>query len=52
VRHIFFYDDVAAGQIGEYRVLLTTRKRLADQAIAPDEPLVVTIPRVAAAVER
>jgi hypothetical protein len=52
IRHSFYYDDAAAGQIDDYRVLLTTRKRLAEQAIALPEPLVITIPRVAVAAER
>ncbi len=47
VRHTFVYSAVAAGQMRDARVLLTSRQRLADGAVALIEPLEVTIPRAA-----
>lgn len=47
VRHTFVYSPVAAGQLRDARILLTSRQRLAEGAIAPAEPLELTIPRAA-----
>ena len=46
VRHTFYYDDAAAegNKIGEYRVIVSPRSRLSENAVAPSEPLEVTIP--------
>ena len=46
IRHIFFYDDAAAedNRIGGYRVIITPRSGLSENAVSPSEPLVVRIP--------
>jgi hypothetical protein len=52
IHHEFFYEDTAAGEIRNYSVRLTTRKRLEDQAVTLPQPLVVTIPRIALPLDR
>jgi hypothetical protein len=52
VRHTFFYEEISDAQISRHKVLLTTRKRLIDQAVTVDPPLEVTVPRMAVSVGR
>jgi hypothetical protein len=47
VRHTFVYGAAAGGQMRDARVLVTSRQRLTEGAVAPAEPLEVTIPRAA-----
>nr|MCU0872122.1 VWA domain-containing protein [Pirellulaceae bacterium] len=47
IRHTFVYSAVAAEPMRDARVLLTSRQRLAEGAVALAEPLEVTIPRAA-----
>jgi len=44
IRHSFFFENVAAAEAENYHVLLTTRAKLSDGAIAPPRPLRVTVP--------
>jgi hypothetical protein len=47
IRHTFVYSAVAAEPMRDARVLLTSRQRLAQGAVATAEPLEVTLPRTA-----
>ncbi len=47
IRHTFIYRSLTAGPMGEARILLTSRQRLAEKAVTPAEPLEVTLPRAA-----
>jgi len=47
IRHTFVYGAAAGGQVRDARVLVTSRQRLAEGAVAPAEALEVTIPRAA-----
>jgi hypothetical protein len=46
VYHTFYYDDAAAegNKIGGYRVIISPRSGLSENAISPSKPLVVRIP--------
>jgi len=44
IRHTFLFENAAAGEAENYRVLLTTRKRLSEGSIALPRPLRVTVP--------
>jgi hypothetical protein len=47
IRHTFVYSAVAADPVRDAQILLTSRQRLAEGAVALAEPLEVTIPRAA-----
>jgi hypothetical protein len=46
VYHTFYYDDAAAegNKIGGYRVIISPRSGLSENAVSPSRPLVVRIP--------
>ena len=46
VHHTFYYDDAAAegNKIGGYRVIVSPRSGLSENAVTPPKPLVVRIP--------
>jgi hypothetical protein len=44
IRHTFFYENATPAEVEGYRVLLTARQKLVDEAIALPRPLKVTVP--------
>jgi Mg-chelatase subunit ChlD len=44
IRHTFYYENATPAEVEGYRVLLTARQKLVDEAIALPRPLKVTVP--------
>jgi hypothetical protein len=44
IRHTFYYENAAQSEVDKYRVLLSTRRKLLEGAIALPRPLRVTVP--------